>query len=105
MSKKINQRSTPEPFKIATSMRIGHVSLNVFNLERSLDFYQKILGFRVVAKSGEKAMLSAAGKESQSSSYLVELLQAKANPNRDMFDPSASGKRAGLYHLAILLPE
>lgn len=50
-------------------------------------------------------MLSVAGKESQSSSYLVELLQAKANPNRDMFDPSALGKRAGLYHLAILLPE
>lgn len=84
-------------------MRIGHASLNVFNLERSLDFYQKILGFKVVAKSGEKAMLSAAGEDSPS--HLVQLLQAKANPNRDMFDPSASSKRAGLYHFAILLPE
>jgi catechol 2,3-dioxygenase len=100
---KINQRSTSAPFKIAPSMRIGHVSLNVFNLERSLDFYQKILGFKVVAKSGEKAILSAAGEDSPS--YLVELLQAKANPNRDMFDPSASSNRAGLYHFAILLPE
>src|SRR5919205_935323 len=101
---KINQRSTSEPFKIAPSMRIGHVSLNVSNLERSLDFYQKILGFKVVAKvSDEKALLSAAGEDSPS--YLVELLQARANPNRHMFDPSALGRRAGLYHLAILLPE
>jgi catechol 2,3-dioxygenase len=83
-------------------MRIGHVSLNVSNLERSLDFYQKVLGFKVVAKSWEKAMLSAA---EDSPSYLIELLQAKANPDRDIIDPSALGKRAGLYHFAILLPE
>lgn len=101
---KINQRSTSEPFRTASSMRIGHVSLNVSNLERSLDFYQKILGFKVFAKvSGEKALLSIAGHSSPS--YLVELLQLKANPNRDMLDLSASGKRAGLYHFAILLPE
>lgn len=99
---KMNQRSTSEPFKIAPSMRIGHVSLNVFDLERSLDFYEKILGFKIAAKSGKKALLSASG---DSPPHLVELLQAEANTKRDMYGPSASGKRAGLYHFAILLPE
>lgn len=99
---KINARSTSQPFEIAPSMRIGHVSLNVSNLRRSLDFYQKILGFKVVAKSDEKATLSAA---EGSQPYLVELLQGKASPGRGMFEPSALGRRAGLYHFAILLPE
>jgi catechol 2,3-dioxygenase len=85
-------------------MRIGHVSLNVFNLERSLEFYHKILGFKVVTKSADKALLATAGEDS-SSSYLVELLQVNANNNRDMPSSSTLRKRAGLYHFAILLPE
>jgi catechol 2,3-dioxygenase len=89
------QLSEQEQFKIASAMRIGHVSLNVSDLQRSLDFYQNILGFKVVGKpSGEKALLSAA----RDSSYLVELLQVKENPSQEP-------KRAGLYHFAILLPE
>src|SRR5581483_8866648 len=80
-------------FRMNPSMKIGDVSLNVSDLSRSLDFYQNILGFKIIGKpSGEKALLSAAG----ASSYLVELLQVKENP-----EP----KRAGLYHFAILLPE
>jgi catechol 2,3-dioxygenase len=93
---KIKEPSTEQVFMIDTSMKIGHVSLNVSNLQSSLDFYQKILGFKVVGKpSSERALLSAGG---DSSSYLVELLQAKVNSDHD-------SKRAGLYHFAILLPE
>jgi catechol 2,3-dioxygenase len=75
-------------------MRIGCVSLNVPDLQRSADFYQSILGFKVAEKSGDKALLSAGGQ------HLVELLQAK-DSDRDNTIP----KRAGLYHFAILLPE
>jgi len=80
-------------FRMDPSMKIGHVSLNVSDLGRSLDFYQNILGFKVVGKPlEEKALLSAADH----SPYLVELLQAKGN---------FGSKRSGLYHFAILLPE
>jgi catechol 2,3-dioxygenase len=83
---------------MAPAMRIGHVSLNVSDIQRSVDFYQDILGFNVIGgASGEKALLSASGD----SSYLVELLQV-TNPKHDTTQPR---KRAGLYHFAILLPE
>jgi len=97
----IDQHSTSVPFKIAPSVRIGHVSLNVSDIGRSIDFYHNVLGFNVVARSGEKALLSAAN----SPSYLVELLQLNEDPGRNKADISASNKRAGLYHFAILLPE
>jgi catechol 2,3-dioxygenase len=73
-------------------MRIGYVSLNVSNLQRSIEFYQSVLGFKAAEKSGERALLSAGGQ------HLVELLQAKNNNTENV-------KRAGLYHFAILLPE
>jgi catechol 2,3-dioxygenase len=92
----IKEPTVDQVVKIDPSMKIGHVSLNVTNLQSSLNFYQNILGFKVVGKpSSERALLSADGA---SSSYLVELLQAKMNSDHD-------SKRAGLYHFAILLPE
>jgi catechol 2,3-dioxygenase len=82
---------------MAPAMRIGHVSLNVSDIQRSVDFYQDILGFNVIGgASGEKVLLSASGD----SSYLVELLQV-TNPKHD----TKPRKSAGLYHFAILLPE
>jgi catechol 2,3-dioxygenase len=74
-------------------MGIGYVSLNVSDIQRSLDFYQSVLGFKSLGKpSNERAVLSADG-----SRQLVELLRAK--------DPENESRRAGLYHFAILLPE
>ena len=72
-------------------MRIGYVSLNVSDLQRSVEFYQSILGFKATEKSNEKALLAAGGGP------LVELVQAKSS--------AENVKRAGLYHFAILLPE
>lgn len=86
-----------QPFKIHPSMRIGYVSLNVSDLQKSLDFYQSILGFKAAGRpSSEKALLSAGGN------YLVEFLQVKGN---DVKADVRVPKRAGLYHFAILLPE
>ncbi len=105
---KINESVVEEQqqqhFKIGSSMKIGYVSLNVTDLQRSLDFYEKILGFKVVSRiSDEGALLSVDGN---SSPHLIELLKAKANTDNDTFNPLVSAsKRAGLYHFAILLPE
>jgi catechol 2,3-dioxygenase len=101
---KINEPSLGEQFKISSSMKIGNVGLNITDLQRSLDFYEKILGFKVVSRvSDERALLSV----DDNSSHLVELLKVKANGNNnDTFDPLvAAARRAGLYHFAVLLPE
>jgi catechol 2,3-dioxygenase len=103
--RKISESTARQQFKVASSTKIGYVSLNVSNIMRSLDFYKNILGFKVVSRpSRKKAILSVDG----ASSHLVELLQVErnANNNNDTFNPlGTTKKRAGLYHFAILLPE
>ena len=104
---KINEESLigeQQHFKISSSMKIGYVSLNVSNLQRSLDFYEKILGFKVIRRiSDERVLLSV---DENSSPHLIELLKAKENTADDTLDPLVPAtRRAGLYHIAILLPE
>lgn len=68
------------------------VSLKVSQLERSLDYYETIIGFRVLEKSEQKAVLTADGK-----TPLVILEQPNVPLPKDAHQP-------GLYHFAILLP-
>jgi catechol 2,3-dioxygenase len=99
---KINESLIGEQhFKISSSMKIGYVSLNVSNFQRSLDFYEKILGFKVIRRiSDERVLLSIDGN---SSPHLIELLKAKENIADDTFNPLVPAtRRAGLYHIAIL---
>ena len=94
---RIKEPPGKEQFSIAPAMKIGHVSLNVSDIQRSVGFYQDILGFNAIGRpSDERALLSTSGD-----SYLVELLQV-TSPKHDTVQPR---KRAGLYHFAILLPE
>lgn len=93
---------TTTRFGIDSAARIGYVTLNVSDIQRSLDFYQSILGFRKLREpSTNKVMLSSNGISSSSSHpYLLELIQVdQAESN------SVTLKMAGLYHFAILLPE
>ena len=41
-----NMTSARHDFNISPSTRIGYVSLNVSDIDRSLDFYEKVLGFK-----------------------------------------------------------
>jgi catechol 2,3-dioxygenase len=94
---------TTRKFEINSAAMIGYVTLNVSDIERSLDFYQSILGFRKLTEpSTNRVLLSSNGIPSSSSSspYLLELVQVdQAESN------SVTSKRAGLYHFAILVPE
>jgi catechol 2,3-dioxygenase len=97
-----NTTSVGHDFNIHPATRIGYVSLNVSNIDRSLDFYEKILGFKKVARpSNERVLLSVDGQPSN----LVELLQAKKAEARGYKARMPEIRRAGLYHFAILLPE
>jgi catechol 2,3-dioxygenase len=99
----INMESNPAAsgpgFNIAPSARIGYVSLNVSDIEKSLDFYERVLGFKKVDRSyDERALLSVDGHQP----YLVELLQAKDLAGST---DTPGTRKAGLYHFAVLLPE
>lgn len=99
----IGSSALPEEFKICPYMKIGYVSLNVSDVQRSIEFYQSVLGFSLIGKaSKDRALLSSKGDES----HLVELVSAKKDNNGDTrSEGGAALKRAGLYHFAILLPE
>ena len=109
--------SSNEPFTIDSGMSIAKVSLNVSDLNRSVDFYKSVLGFKTIGKvSSEKAVLGVNGQADSDFSHLVELLQAQgsqsANRTNKDFNPSQSNlvnrgkaRTAGLYHFAVLLPE
>lgn len=73
---------------------IGHVELRLADRQRSLPFYCDLLGFRVIRDDGATVRLSATGREPA-----VLVLR---------FDPSyrpRPGYSAGLYHVAIRLPD
>jgi catechol 2,3-dioxygenase len=75
--------------------RLGRIRLQIADLERSLSFYQDVLGFRIVKRSAGQAALASQGDER----ILVELIE------RAGARPPGRGGRLGLYHYAILLPD
>lgn len=79
-------------FHTKPNMYISHVQLKVSNLERSIQYYEQIIGFKTLQNENGVAYLSVDGKTS-----LLSLVEVKdALPLRDGY--------TGLYHLALLLP-
>ena len=72
---------------------VGHVKIKVENLERSLKFYQDVLGFKILEQTQSTAKLTSDGKTSILSIEQPENVLPK------------QGRTAGLYHFAILLPK
>ncbi|MDQ0899641.1 MULTISPECIES: VOC family protein [unclassified Paenibacillus] len=72
---------------------VSHVHLIVEKLERSLSFYQGVLGFQLLDRTETSVSLTLNGKD-----VLVTLEQpADVSPKEP--------RRSGLYHYAILLPD
>ena len=93
---------------INPKLNIDHVHLRVLNLERSLQFYTSILGFKIVNQKEKTAFLSSSSsslsssRNKDSSISLVVLTEVK---NIDTYISHYKPRVAGLYHFAILLPE
>lgn len=75
-------------------LEIGHVQIRVSNLERSLAFYQNVVGLQILRQQGREAEMTADGKQ-------VLLVLREIDEARILRRNSA----AGLYHFAILLPD
>src|SRR5699024_758738 len=72
---------------------VGQVNLKVQNLERSIAFYQEVIGFKVLEQTKRKANLTADGKTA-----LLSIEQ----PSQDLPKQRST---SGLYHFALLLPK
>lgn len=84
----------PQGARLPDGTRLGRVLLRVADMERSLAFYQEVLGLRVVERNARRATLAPQGNDR----VLVELDEYKgARP--------LSRGLLGLYHFAILLPD
>lgn len=83
-------------YKVPASTRIGHVHLKVSDIERSLAFYQDILGFEITQWYGHNAVFLSAGGYHHHIG-LNTWYSKGAEP--------APVKAAGLFHVAILYAE
>ncbi|HKK26603.1 MAG TPA: VOC family protein [Gemmatimonadota bacterium] len=84
----------PEGHRLPAETRLGPVRLQVTDVERSLDYYQEVLGFRLAHREDGGATLTAG----QDARPLVKLRQRTGAAS------APAGGRPGLYHFAILLP-
>ena len=85
----------PDGHRLPGETRLGPVRLHVSDLERSLDYYQRVLGLRPVESDARSATVGARGSNAPLI-VLEESAGTAAVPARG---------RLGLYHFAILLPD
>ncbi len=91
----------PPGFRMPDAMRIGRVRLQVADLDRSLAFYQALLGFIVLDRDDTHARLGLPPAAGATGSGPV-LIELHAKPGAQ---PVAPRGRLGLYHFAVLLPD
>lgn len=98
---------TDNNFIANPSLKIDHVHLKVSDLQNSIDFYQSILGFKVLEDSlkDNTTYLGLCKSEQDKPSPLLNLSQIDKMDNSETTNPSHIKREAGLYHFAILLPE
>jgi Predicted ring-cleavage extradiol dioxygenase len=84
----------PPAYRLPDELRLGQVSLQISSMERSLDYYQNVLGFRLLSREGDVARLGT----HSGASTLVELCEVARTQGL------GRNARLGLYHFAILLP-
>jgi catechol 2,3-dioxygenase len=83
--------------EISPYTKVLHVKLNVYSIERSVLFYEELLGFKAARKTDESAILSA------NRNSLIHLSRVDKK-QRTIEEDQLGIRRAGLFHFAILLP-
>jgi len=85
----------PPGFRLPPDTRLGVVRLQVADLARSIAYYDRVIGLRVLTRTPTTAVLGAR----EGDDPLIEL-RARAGAT-----PVPHRGRLGLYHFAILLPD
>lgn len=85
---------SPGGYRLPSDTHPGAVRLQVSDLDRSLDFYEGLLGLHVISRHEAGARLGASNSEQP----LLELTSGAKTQ-------SSGGGRLGLYHFAVLLPD
>jgi catechol 2,3-dioxygenase len=85
----------PRSFRLPGGIRLGPVRLQVGDLNRSLAFYQDVLGLSPLDRDSSRAALGAEADGAP----LVELRERRG------IRPAPRRGALGLYHFAILLPD
>jgi catechol 2,3-dioxygenase len=85
----------PSGYRLPAAARLGPVRLEVADLGRSLAFYERTIGLRVLYRESSRAVLGPHGTDTT----LVDLHE------RPGARPAPRRGRLGLFHFAILLPD
>lgn len=86
---------SPKGHRLPDALTLGAVRLQVSDLARSVDYYQRTLGLRTLDRTSGSASLGAEG----GAGPLVELVEKQGAR------PAPRRGRLGLFHFAILLPD
>ena len=94
----------PPGFRLPDETTIGTVVLQVADLERSLDYYQSVLGLRVLDRrdrddAGAAAALAAHSTGAATVSPILALHERRGARR------VPTGGRLGLFHFAMVLPD
>ncbi len=84
----------PPAFRLPDATTLGPVHLQVSDLERSVDYYQRVIGLRVERTERDGAVLTSHGGDRP-----LVILRTRPGVTR------ARRGAFGLYHFAILLPD
>ncbi len=82
--------ATGDSGRLPATAHLGPVTLAVADLQRAIEFYERVLGLRIQRRENDSAALGAGGEE-------LLILVEKRGARR-------AGRHAGLYHVALLYP-
>jgi catechol 2,3-dioxygenase len=85
----------PPAFRLPESTHVGKVRLQVSDLDRSIAYYERVLGLRAVNR-GDASVSLTSKEENRILLELVEKRGVRPVPHRGLL---------GLYHFAVLLPD
>ena len=85
----------PAGYRLPHGTRVGGVRLQVADLQRSIDYYETVIGLRATERTLDTAALGVPGDD-----RVLVWLQG-----RHGLQPVPRGGAFGLFHFAVLLPE